>query len=65
MTFSVVYLTGGTDSPVWNQCRPVATLQEAVSQKDSIERSGAIKAMIQRTSAVAANGLPVYKEDQS
>ncbi len=57
MTFTVIYRTGGTENCQWRQCSPVATMQEAASQKDSIERGGR-KALIHRTSAVVAHGLP-------
>ena len=56
--FTVVYRTGGTNNCEWRQCLSVATMQEAVSQKGSIERGGR-KALIHRTSAVVSNGLPV------
>ncbi len=55
--FTVVYRTGGPAACKWHQCRSVATLVEAVSQKASIERGGR-KALIKRTSAVAMVGLP-------
>lgn len=57
MNLTVIYRTGGTENCEWRQCNPVATMQEAVSQKESIERGGR-KALIQRTSAIVANGLP-------
>ena len=57
MNLTVIYRTGGTENCEWRQCNPVATMQEAVSQRDSIERGGR-KALIHRTSAVVANGLP-------
>ncbi len=56
--FTVVYRTGGYESCLWRQCLPVATMQEAASQKGSIERGGR-KALIQRTSAIVSIGLPI------
>lgn len=56
-SYTVVYRTGGTLDCTWRQCRPVATMQEAVSQRDSIERGGR-KALIKRTSEVVKHGLP-------
>lgn len=58
VNFTVVYRTGGPASCEWRQCLPVATMREAVSQKESIERGGR-KALIKRTSEVVAHGLPV------
>lgn len=57
MTYTVIYRTGGTEDCKWRPCRPASTMQEAVSQKDSIERGGR-KALIKRTSEVVKHGLP-------
>lgn len=56
--YTVIYRTGGYADAAWRPCRPVATMQEAVSQKGSIERGGR-KALIKTTSGLAAVGLPV------
>lgn len=58
INYSVIYRMGGPADCQWHQCRPVATMQEAVSLKDSIERGGR-KAIIQRTSDLVSMGLPV------
>lgn len=57
VNYSVIYRVGGTERFEWRQCVPVATMQEAVSLKDSLERSG-YKAKIHRTSQLVAIGLP-------
>ena len=57
INFTVIYRVGGTESFEWRQCIQVGTMQEAVSQKDSIERGGR-KALIRRTSSIGAYGLP-------
>lgn len=56
--YTVIYRTGGYTAATWRPCRPVATMQEAVSQKGSLERGGR-KAIIHTTSGLAAHGLPI------
>lgn len=57
VNYTVIYRMGGTERFEWRSCVPVATMQEAVSLKESIERGGR-KALIHRTSQLAAIGLP-------
>jgi hypothetical protein len=57
MKFTVIYCVGGTASFEWRKCLPVATLGEANALKDAIERGGR-KALVHRTDALEAIGLP-------
>jgi len=55
--WTVIYRTGGELDCTWKKCRPVATMQEAVSEKGSLLRAG-YKAIIHSTSQLGTIGLP-------
>jgi hypothetical protein len=56
-SYTVVYYTGGTEMGEWHRCSSVATLAEANTMADGIERGGRV-AYVRPTREWDVLGLP-------
>lgn len=56
-SYTVIFRTGGTENFRWNKALPVATIEEARTQRDAIERGGR-PALIHDTARLNLLGLP-------
>ena len=56
-TYTVIYRTGGTHNFQWKKALPLASMQEAIVQKNDLMRQG-YPALIHRTDLLDSIGLP-------